>query len=292
MNRGSILFETIIGMALFLPIIAGVSLLIHTSSKVSSKNRNILHEIYLSQKVKSISETVSRELDQHRLLILPRVHKNSQITFNDGTLNPVSLRTDSLKPDPSSDAITYSSIENIKQLTIKKIDTSVYPNIVFTCPKFNLSKIPNNTYESYVEFIGLTTAGSFNLSGVVSKWDTDACKKGYKISLSSYSKSMISELCTEQAFPFLISLLPIKKTYTVYLDVTGRLRYLSHLGEINNENQPLLEGIKKINFNLKKGINKNLHSIEYKIFFPNNRFFNGSTFNQLSRNSYLNLILN
>lgn len=84
-------------------------------------------------------------------------------------------------------------------------------------------------------------------------------------------------------------LIPVSAYSTMYLDNSGKLRYLGHRGSTNIENQPLLENLEQLNLGLEYEHDLYKLSVESKSVFD--KKLNFSFVNQISRISkfsYLN----
>ncbi len=288
-NSGHTLIEILIAALLAIPIVTGGAILIKTVafSYLGLLSKGV--QIQASTKMNSYLLTIAKEYDQHRLQLGLRIHKNGGIRFADNSLNPISLRTDSLKPDTKSDAITSASIKILNTFTIEKADISASPFIFYGCPKFGKS---NQTLPaSSVGFIGISTDTTMEFIGSTTPWPGQSVPGCLIFSLTSTS-GMLFKKVTPHTAAFIAAIIPIDRIYTIYIDSLGRLRYLGHEGNRNVENQPLAEGPIAAKLNLKTWPKHPFTLItarywpgtsdEITHFFPSH----------LGRESHLNFLLN
>jgi len=221
-------------------VLAGITKLVGTTVNEYISLYNKSYEIFEITKVDSLLSAITREVDEHRLLILPRIQKFGKITLADGSLNPVSLRSDNLKPSIHSDAITSVKISALNTLWIVDRDLSTNPLLYYVCPSFPAAFSKDIAIEAD-EFIGIGTDSFVELQGSALEWPEKKDKDCLILSLSAVT-GMISNLPDPDELPFIASIIPTQKIYTLYVDSKRRLRYLGHQGNRNIENQPLLDG--------------------------------------------------
>ena len=61
------------------------------------------------------------------------------------------------------------------------------------------------------------------------------------------------QTASKEADPYAIVLVPVTEQFTIYLDSSRQLRYLSHVGKTVIENQPLVAEIENLSFKLRNG---------------------------------------
>lgn len=243
------LLELIIALIIALPLLLGIT---QTSTHFAKSLHTIklkTSQIYIETKVQNEIGTITEQLDLHRLNIPPRIHTNGRITYSNGAPNPVSLRTDLLKPSRSSDAITTYTLSGIQELRIVDTDYSAIPTIFYTCLAYDLTGLNLKKIQDHEIFVGITTAGYVELTGSAIAWNGVSGKKCYAVALST-NDGMIGQKNSLHHLPFIKLLFPVDRIYTLYIDQVGRLRYLGHRGILNIENQPILEGVNSLNLSL------------------------------------------
>lgn len=238
-NSGHALIELLVAALLIIPILTGGALLIKTATFSYFRLLKKGGQIQAATKMNSYLLGIAKEYDQHRLQLGLKIHKNGIIKFADNSLNPISLRADSLKPDTKSDAITSVSVKTLNAFTIHKSDISASPFIFYGCPKFGKSyqTLPSPA----AQFIGISTDTNIEFIGSTSPWSGQAALGCLIFSLTPVS-GMLYKKASSHSSAFITAIIPADRTYTIYIDSQGRLRYLGHEGNRNVENQPLAEG--------------------------------------------------
>lgn len=287
-RKGSGMIELLIGIAIAIPLI--IAALNSLKSAASSYNSLIKAASTMQAfgKLDAQLLTLTKEYDQHLFKIPPTIHRNGQIKFSSGQLNQVSQRTDSLRPAKSSDAITHLDFHFKNKFKIRKIEHAGHHLNLFCCPQFGPSTIelPIDggsylifTTERASEFVGTRTAW-----GPVSQ-------KCFKITGNIVSGMISGTRPLEEPY-FAISLIPIKRIYTIYIDSVGRLRFLGHRGALNTENQPLANGPISAKYNLKNWPSSDHTQIEATFWPATHREFKKLYLSKLAKSSLLSLSLN
>ena len=243
LNCGYTTLELIISLGLMAPIALGI---VQLGSSLA-KSLYTLNLQYESARAISRSFTIIednfKKVDSYPIHISPRVHSAGNITYTDGTSN--SVNTGSRAASIESDALTNISISS----------NSIYRVIAFQNINGSLDytaclPFSSNVHDTKAKtFIGLSLDNKFELVGqsrrIIGRVD---CRK---FTLRQ-TKSMILPGTGQNDTQLVKILLPVNSYSTLYLDRSGILRYLGHRGEINTENQPLVEKLKKLNFSLDK----------------------------------------
>ena len=87
-------------------------------------------------------------------------------------------------------------------------------------------------------------------------------------------------------------LIPVRRHYTLYTDLSRQLRWLSHRGEANVENQPLLSGIAALRLRLVPLLNGKILQLSGEIEAVGGQPRRFSLMHRLGRFDHLNLLLN
>ena len=279
MKQGYTVLELIISLALIAPIAVGIA----QFSVLLGKNYYTLKAQYESTRAIARSldliETAFRRLDSYPLDISPRIHSVGNITYTDNSVNPVV--NSSKVPDTISDALTSISVSSNSIYRITNYQ-KIGQNLEYTaCLPFE-SNVHNTKAKT---FIGLSSENNFELVGQSQRILGQArCRK---FSLR-HTKSMIIPDLGQSDLDLIKVLLPVASYSTLYLDQSGILRYLSHRGTTNIENQPLVEKLKKISFSLNR--TQDFYELNTKITSLFNKTQKHSFLNNLARTDKSNLI--
>ncbi len=192
-----------------------------------SKERRLYFE---AMQLKSSLQSLLSQYDGHAFAIQPRIHPNGAVTFTDASSNPV--MTSAHPPSPESTAIT--GLELVLADAIKVIPLTFGPGVVSFrgCKKSGGAFTPN-LYQGY---LGFSMQAAYELDGPVMAESANC----YRLNLAT-SKSMSIMPSDPAKLANLRLIVPILAHYTIYQASTGELRYLSHKGSQNIENQPLSE---------------------------------------------------
>lgn len=185
----------------------------------------------------SLFEGVMHDLDTTRLPIYPRIHQNGSITDTEGAKNIISLRSDKLAPSDKSEAITVIKLINSEILDLRSFDN--HSHQLRACSRFGLAI----NLSAVRSMVGISTSAinEFRISKVHPK----RLARCFTLELSA-TKSMILPSSHKSELPWIRSLIPVERIYTLYLDRNLNFRYLGHNGISNIENQPIATKIKTI----------------------------------------------
>lgn len=225
------LLEVLIALVLSLALLAPAASLLGQIANFISRYLTLSSDYHSQIRLESILRQSVQDSDSHRLSIYARIHKWGQITFTDQSLNPVMFGT--LKPSPDSDAISSMYLESQNRLRIiEQSFTGQYLQL-----KACLLAQPSFLYAEIRSFLALSAEGFAELK---TESVSNSFKPGCYDLVLQTTKSILIPPCQECAQDNWSMLLPIRRIYSIYLDQDLELRYLSHVGESNIENQPLL----------------------------------------------------
>lgn len=285
MNRSEIgvsLLELVVGLLLL--SLAFVVLLhsLRVSSKAQSTlSQKLAEEIILSRSEDALKQAVTA-LDSHRLNIPPRVHKNGSIRSTDGSVFQLAGR---FQPRRNSDAIT--AIELVPQHTLRIIELSESNQgvSIVGCPRYR-SRV---SYTQYRSMLGLHPDGFLELP------ITSRSQSSYQNCLQldlRFDRSLIVAGQLRAARGNILTLVPIKRVFTYYVDGDGRLRYLSTIGSTAIENQPVLAGLGKLALSIAPTLDRKITLLTGLIELPSLQSRSVFTHNHLGRISQLNFLFN
>lgn len=287
-NHGYSTLEILIGMLLLTPLILATTKSLQffgfsffTLNKQSSSLRTVI-------KAHNHFNDIIREHDQHPFSIWPRIHRNGRIKFFDGSFNPIALRTDSLKPDSNSDAITQVSlhIKNTYIIHLNQHNGSI--STFFGCPKYGSQQV--SLPQNLTTYLLITPDSLLEFEAQNRPWGSSPNKC---LEITGQVKSgMINTTMNSTSAKFSLLFIPVEKIFTVYIDSAGRLRYLGHRGTTNTENQPLASGPIQINLELTSWPSNEHQSLKAIYTFPKGREMSHHYHPRLKRLNPINLILN
>lgn len=234
---------------------------------------NELTSLQLSHKVQRVLD----DLDTHPFYLLPRIHNSGRITFTNGEANVIVGKT--LLPASDSDAITAFSLAMEKVYDVIRQDGMTF----YVCPRFKRSALSEHTFG----YLGFGVDGVWELQGTgVRHIGREGC---LDLSLGIEKSMIVPE--SEVAEAVIRVIIPIETYYTLYVSSNEQLRYISHRGATNTENQPLFKNVKRLL--LKREVLWNsIVCLEGEVQFTdlNKREF--SACNRLGRYDYLNFLMN
>ncbi len=288
LNLGYSTVELLIGLLLMTPLILAAL------SGLQFVAKSALSLSYQSSALKSFAKLDShfldmiREQDQNSLSYWPIVHKQGRIKFKNGLFNPISLRTDLLRPAPNSDAITGVSIHIKNTFIIKSVSQIGADTTIIGCPKYGaqLINLPSNS----PTYLLINAERAFEFEAQRRPWGSPSNKC---LELTGQIKSgMINDTTVATAGLFARVFVPIERIYTIYVDAAGRPRYLGHRDTNNIENQPLAAG--PIGIRIKKNAwpSSSHTSIEVEYQLTGSRKIKKFYSTRLPQSNYLNWILN
>lgn len=226
----------------------GLSILLALTTVLSGSVRRLLtlnHEMnkrYAALRLQSLTEQLASDFDTYALDLPVRIHHAGRITYVSGDENP--LGGSAYQPSPFSEAVTALRIAAHRTMrVIQTSEESTNAVTVLACSIF-----PQSSYQSSASYVGITLEGATELlTQSVSNAGRPGC---FRLSLRT-SNSMLVQAPSNLHPAYVRVMLPIESLYTYFIDISGNLRMVSHRGEANLENQPVLElpESTKLNFN-------------------------------------------
>lgn len=228
---GLTILETAAALAVITPVLLALGLILHGASATTIRTRLAVERQLGGLRLRGIYSDLLEDLDSHRLPVLPRVHKQGQILFTSGAANPVMQAAHGRRPAAHSDAITGFRLDPLRSQRVIEVSRQGEYFRYVGCRRFNTG-FPANSYRSYA---GLSVDGIVELTGQSLPHPGRSDCRDFLL-LAQDSMSFESRAAD---YPGNIRLLvPISAHYTWYLDEKQRLRFLSHAGAANIENQP------------------------------------------------------
>ncbi len=174
-------------------------------------------------------------LDSLPFHFAPRLHLPGRLRYADGSDNPVQRGAKQHRPHPESAALTTLRLETQAALSVIAHQWSGPTISIDACPRFDTANLELATYHSY---LAQSLEQTFELVPLTLPTHHPSRPHCYRFRLQA-QKSMLTINTTTSEIPLV--LIPIQEIYTLYVDNERTLRYLSHAGGQNIENQPILE---------------------------------------------------
>lgn len=297
-EAGWSLIEVFVAIAVTIPLWATLGIEISRAAENYLRARKFHAVALCEERVISALQQGLHDLDSSRLVLPPRLHPGGNITFGDGTRNPI---MDSPRaPRAGSDAITFAYLESGAQYRVVRppaaVSGALAPDqpigasfILDACPQYDKRINPDN-HRSLVG-VAVDQMRELKILGQRSH------RRGGCVSLALRAdKSMVvpaqefEPVNNPSGTTFLV-LIPIRDLYTLYVDANGTLRYLGHCGNENIENQPMSGGISELRVSMSEDpFHLTALTAEVSCHAHRPRSFSDS--NLLSRSSPINILLN
>lgn len=240
-DTGGALLEILVAIPLGGVLAAMLWLSLHHALLLTAKARKIDQEQSALAGTRALVELLVEDLDRHRLDIPPVVHRGGRIRRADGSEHSLT-RNPQIVPKPGSDAISGLRLTPLAAQTISRFAPQESASVreMLLCPRFGRTLSAEN---EAILVIGVDGMRIFTRRSP--PLTEGACRRAL----------WEAEADLHFAGPALASAalaLPIADDYTLYLDVQGQLRRVTHRGVLNVENQPILDGISELELSLER----------------------------------------
>ena len=230
---------------------------------------------------------IEDNMNSSRFNIPPIIHKANTIRFTDGSANPVSNNKHGNKPLGNSDSITSIGFDIEHTLDVISIKRESRLFRINACLKYLSSRKLNKE--------NLSRLGGFGIEEMMEL-------KPFSISIYNNNcvnfllfptKSMSLKNAKIEDIFHILKIIPIFSHFTLYVSEEEELRYISHQGNINIENQPIFSGIKRVKFRISTFDNlPGIIQILSKLNFTKNKEVKFFTQNILGKSNSYDLLLN
>ncbi len=281
-HSGLVALEFLASTAITIPALLTLAVLLSRGIHMLGASRSYALQANLDVTLEQIAHRIIEDSDAHPLALIPRAHAGGFITFADGSLNQVHALRNGRAPDTDTSSITYLSLDTARTLVRKAtMSSGVHPTLKM-CPRYDQPLTP----EDYKSYLAVSGDGIFEVLAALKRAPPSNC---WQATLSA-TRSMI----TNTTSPIYNSdfLIPIREVYTYYKDQNGILRILSHKGDMNIENQPLLNSLGTISFEVEASGTLGLFQLSSKYSRPDTTPHSFTRTNTIGRNSYLSFALN
>jgi len=275
-------FEFLVSLFIGLSLLSGIAAGLHHFILTEAKLRLESHENYVYIRIRNLLEQVIDDLDSHRFELGPRVHRNGLITFTDNTPNPVSSLSGDNAPHPESDAVTGLGLDAAQSYRIKDAEKKGNNFEYFACRESNTGQHSSDKRS----YIGISSDGYVELTGT-STSQAGSCR------IFNLSPTPSMSVPQQNVDPLWVrKLVPINRHYTIYLSRDLHLRYLSHNGAANIENQPMISEAGKLKLSLEFFFDNRITGITAEVFSLTGREKKFAAVNNLARLKHYNFLFN
>jgi len=230
---GISLIESLIAYIAGVPVIIGLLTVLSNTLEAFRYTHRTANSVATVSAIKSLLTTVIEHLGEHRLPLGVRIHPIGALTFTDGSPHPM-MHHPRFRPEPNSTAI--SALELDIEATLDRSHAPTTETIAL-CSRWGKPPSKDTTL-----FLGLSVDGAALTRGSLQK--IPGPRPCFNASLLPISSTVLPPSTAHPTT--LISFVPVVREYSVYLSLSGELRYLSHRGALTLENQPLLGGVKRL----------------------------------------------
>ncbi|RMG44865.1 MAG: hypothetical protein D6719_01055 [Candidatus Dadabacteria bacterium] len=240
---------------------------------------------YRSERIKNEISRIVSSLDAHTLYIMPVIHKNGLIRLSDGTSFKAISNSKNHPPERNSSAISAITIDPERAYRITERKTSASGSALLrACPIYKNNSADKRPIRAWLALGASGIIYSKGKSEPVAA--TDGCRK-------FYLKKAKSAVLPSQPGDLLYSsfLIAVASEYTLYLDTYSTLRYASHPAAKLIENQPVITGLKSIDFHSSYSPDTGQVRISAKWRFKNSYSDSYSESTTLRRSDYLTYLL-
>jgi hypothetical protein len=284
-SAGISLLELLVAIAVSAPLLAALSLAV--------KEQGVFYRLLQSKdssdtvflRTRSLLEQLVHDGDSSALIPLPRLHKHGNIRFTDGSPNSVMRGAASRRPHHASDAITAAAVDARRSLRIVSYQAGASRISVTACPIFET----NSPAEQFHGFLGISLHGVFEVTSPQSKIAVSGVCGTYEL---KPTKSMLTRTATVRDLSLIRLLIPITRIRSLYVDRKYELRYLSHRGDVNLENQPVVSNLKAMSLNSTALRPWNLHTLSAELVVRGNARKEFSLVARIARAKVFNQLLN
>jgi hypothetical protein len=231
--RGYSLIECICALGVVALITSGVVQLVHRSAAILGETSSLLQERLAITKSAVVLSAALVADERSHLTGLVATTNGSNPRTPSGKAHPASGVSGNSRPRSDSDVLTTIEISPRHRGRIIRSSFTADAISVDVCGAFDIPA-PNEFRSHLVAGLhGLcqltgslqrTTNGCFNLSGRI-------------------VSGIISDNCPNNS---LLEYLPIMRETSIYIDRTGELRLISHVGQRVLENQPIVRGLRAL----------------------------------------------
>ena len=243
MNRGTTLLETLFGLALSSLTLSLVAIVFMRLQAYYQNETERHREISTLSIFRGHFQRIASNIDSLRHNTTPVVHLNGAVRLADGTPHTIMNLSAVSRPKVGSDAISSIEVSASHALEVRSSKMQMGALSLDVCPRYKaIQKIDRPK-----SFLALSFNNSYQLiPSVSSKIYFEKCST---INLLPIPSVFFKTPRTE-TLPEALLLVPIISEFTIYIDRSDQLRYISHTGLNLQENQPIARSLKQLGFSL------------------------------------------
>jgi len=231
--RGYSLIECLCSLCIVGLLTAGITHLVHRSSVILETTSGALEQRFALTKAGIV---LSAALAAHERTHIPEVvtiTNGSQPSTRYGGPHPVGSLKGNSRPRSNSTILSILELEPRYRGRIVRSSFADQSIDLYVCSS---SEVPGpNIFRSHVA-IGL--AGICQLTGTPVR----SSKGCFELS-GSQIPGLLSNNCATNS---LLEYIPVSREFSVYIDATGELRLISHVGQRIIESQPIVRGLRSL----------------------------------------------
>jgi hypothetical protein len=233
-QRGMTALELLVSLLLGAPLMLCAAVLLTTVSTQSAKLKSIERRVTATATIHTLLTRAMNDIETLPFGVTPRIHVGGAIRFTDQTENAVMHGPLVHHPSPKSDALTSVRADVRNSFSVKSYTWSGSSLALQACPRFGFNPATFDDYHSY-----LILSVDAQLEGVAEGISNAASLAPHcKTFRLAVQKSMFFPDSAQGQIPLVV--IPLDTVWTLYVDRQHTLRYLSHAGTRNLENQPIL----------------------------------------------------
>lgn len=225
--------ECICSLAIVALLTAGIAQVTHRSSAILSATSDALNERLTMTKAGLVLSAALAALDRTHLSGVVSITDGSAPTTPSGGSHPAASLTGNSRPRADSAIISVVEVEPRYR---GRIVRSSFAGTSVTLEVCGATAQPSPTM--FRSHIGVGIQGPCQLTGQVTQGSAGC------FTLTGQPLSgVISAYCSPNS---LLEYLPVLREFSIYIDRTGELRLISHVGSRILENQPIARGLRSL----------------------------------------------
>lgn len=248
--RGFSLIECLCSLAIVALLTAGITKLVHRSSIILGTTSDALDQRLTMTKAGLVLSAALSALDRSHLPGLVSTTNGSNPTTPFGSPHPASGLTGNTRPRSESTILSVVEVEPRYRGRVVRTSFSGTTISLEIC-----GGVEQPTSAIFRSHIAVGLHGPCQLTGQIER------RSSHCFTLSGQAVAgLISESCPAHS---LLEYLPVLRELSIYIDRTGELRLISHVGSRILENQPIARGLRSLDITqLAVGSHKNLYRID------------------------------
>ena len=283
-ERGIALLEALLAALLAAPLMLMVGIGVQQASSCYLRARREYQNQYVYLKTTNLLQKFMHGLDSHPFAIPPRIHSGGGISLLNGDLNPAVFSPAGL-PAENSDSISAIALEITATHSVLRAERRGWFVTFYACPRFG-RKLAGGEFKT---FAGVGPDGFVEFKGDYTPHAGNADCLDFEL-MPSDSMSMPSPAAGQAES--VKDIVPILRHQTLYADQRRQLRLLSHRGDENAENQPLLYGVQSLDLQLEQAFSGEIYCLRGEVEFVGGKKRTFAFVHNIGRRAFYNFLLN